>query len=39
MNSTNEQAIDALKQVALAGIQEQRRARRWNILFALFSYW
>ena len=33
MNSTNEQAIDALKQVALAGIQEQRRARRWNILF------
>jgi len=35
MNSENEQAIDALKEVALAGIQEQKRARRWGIFFRL----
>lgn len=35
MNSENQQAIDALKEVALAGIQEQKRARRWSIFFKL----
>jgi protease-4 len=35
MNAENEQAVDALKQVALAGIQEQRRSRRWNIFFRI----
>ena len=35
MNSENQQAIDALKEVALAGIQEQKRARRWGIFFKL----
>jgi len=35
MNSENQQAIDALKEVALAGIQEQKRARRWGIFFRL----
>ncbi len=32
-NSNEQQAIDALKNVALEGIKEQRRARRWNIFF------
>jgi len=35
--SENQQAIDALKQVALAGIEEQRSARRWRIFFRLAS--
>jgi len=35
MNSENQQAIDALKEVAMAGIQEQKRARRWSIFFKL----
>jgi len=35
MDSENQQAIDALKEVALAGIQEQKRARRWNIFFKI----
>lgn len=35
MNSENHQAIDVLKEVALAGIQEQKRARRWSIFFKL----
>lgn len=35
MNTENQQAIDALKQVALAGIEEQRRSRRWNIFFRI----
>lgn len=35
MNSENTEAIDALKEVALAGIQEQKRARRWGIFFKL----
>lgn len=35
MNSENQQAIDILKEVALAGIQEQKRARRWGIFFKL----
>lgn len=30
------QAIQALKDVALEGIKEQRRARRWGIFFKLF---
>lgn len=38
MNNTEEQhAIDALKQVALAGIEEQRRSRRWTVFFRLAS--
>jgi protease-4 len=35
MNDENQQAIDALKEVALAGIQEQKSARRWGIFFKL----
>ena len=35
MNSENTEAINALKDVALAGIQEQKRARRWGIFFKL----
>lgn len=35
MNTENQQAVDALKQVALAGIVEQRRSRRWNIFFKI----
>jgi len=37
MNNDNQQAIDALKQVAMAGITEQRRSRRWGIFFKLAS--
>jgi protease-4 len=36
MNEDNTQAIQALKDVALEGIKEQRRARRWGIFFKLF---
>lgn len=35
MNSEEQQAIEALKQVAMAGINEQRTWRRWNIFFKL----
>ncbi|MGB1310855.1 MAG: S49 family peptidase [Leucothrix sp.] len=35
IDSENQQAIDALKEVALAGVQEQKRARRWGIFFKL----
>lgn len=35
MNTDNQQALDALKEVALAGITEQRRSRRWGIFFKL----
>ena len=35
MNSENQQAVDVLREVALAGIQEQKRARRWSIFFKL----
>ena len=35
MNSENQQALEALKEVALAGIQEQKRARRWSIFFKI----
>lgn len=38
MSTENQQAIDALKTVALAGIQEQRRARRWNIFFKIVFF-
>lgn len=30
------QAIQALKEIALEGLKEQRRARRWGIFFKLF---
>lgn len=36
MNEDNTQAIQALKDVALESIKEQRRARRWGIFFKLF---
>ena len=35
MNSENHEAINALKEVAMAGINEQRSARRWGIFFKL----
>lgn len=37
MNNENQQAIEALKQVAMAGITEQRSSRRWSIFFKLAS--
>lgn len=37
MNNENQQAIDALKEVAMAGINEQRSSRRWGIFFKLAS--
>lgn len=37
MNSDNQQAINALKEVAMAGIDEQRSSRRWGIFFKLAS--
>lgn len=33
LNNENQQAIDALKDVAMAGITEQRSSRRWSIFF------
>ncbi len=33
LNNENQQAIDALKDVAMAGIKEQRSSRRWSIFF------
>ena len=36
MISEEKQAIQALKEVAMEGIKEQRRARRWSIFFKLF---
>ena len=35
MNNEEQHAIEALKQVAMAGINEQRSWRRWNIFFKL----
>lgn len=35
MNNEEQKAIEALKQVAMAGINEQRSWRRWNIFFKL----
>ncbi|WGZ91665.1 MAG: signal peptide peptidase SppA [Candidatus Thiocaldithrix dubininis] len=36
INATNTQAIKSLETIALEGIKEQRRARRWSIFFKLF---
>lgn len=36
MSQEETQAIQALKDVAMEGIKEQRRARRWSIFFKLF---
>lgn len=38
MNNENQQAVEALKQVALASIQEQRSSRRWGIFFKLATF-
>jgi protease-4 len=38
MSQEETQAIQALKDVALAGIKEQRAARRWGIFFKLCFY-
>ena len=35
LHDNNQQAIQSLKEVALAGIKEQRSARRWKIFFML----
>lgn len=37
LNNENQQAIEALKDVALAGIKEQRSSRRWSIFFKILS--
>jgi len=37
LNNENQQAIDALKEVAMAGIKEQRSSRRWSIFFKILS--
>lgn len=37
LNNENQQAIEALKDVAMAGIKEQRSARRWSIFFKIAS--
>lgn len=36
MSQEDTQAIQALKDIAMEGIKEQRRARRWGIFFKLF---
>ncbi|RVU86251.1 S49 family peptidase [Leucothrix sargassi] len=38
LSDENNQALETLKEVALAGIVEQRRARRWNIFFKLVMF-
>ncbi len=35
MQQTDKQAMDVLQEIALQGITEQRRARRWSIFFKL----
>lgn len=35
LNNENQQAIDALKDIAMASIKEQRSSRRWGIFFKL----
>ncbi len=35
MQQTEQQAIDILQEIALQGITEQRRARRWSVFFKL----
>ena len=37
LNNENQQAIEALKDVALASIKEQRSSRRWSIFFKILS--
>ncbi|MEH6455486.1 MAG: S49 family peptidase [Cocleimonas sp.] len=37
LNNENQQAIEALKDVAMAGIKEQRSSRRWSIFFKIMS--
>lgn len=37
-NENNANAIEALKTIALEGLKEQRRARRWGIFFKLL-FW
>ena len=37
LNNENQQAIDALKDVAMAGIKEQRSSRRWSIFFKILT--
>lgn len=36
INMTNTQAIKALENIAMEGLKEQRRSRRWSIFFKLF---
>lgn len=36
MSQEETQAIQALKDIAMEGLKEQRRARRWGIFFKLF---
>lgn len=38
MNNENQQAVEALKQIAMASIQEQRSSRRWGIFFKLAAF-
>ena len=33
INMTNTQAIKALENIAMEGLKEQRRSRRWSIFF------
>ncbi len=35
MNDQNNDAVNALKEIALEGLKEQKRARRWGIFFKL----
>ena len=35
MSDKNNDAVDALKEIALEGLKEQKRARRWGIFFKL----
>ena len=35
LNEENNQALNTLKEVAMAGVVEQRRARRWGIFFKI----
>ena len=37
LNNENQQAIEALKEVAMAGIKEQRSSRRWRNFFKILS--
>ncbi len=35
MEQNDKQAIEVLREVALEGVKEQRRSRRWSIFFKL----